>query len=124
MKKRLMVALLLAACRQPTPPTLPVMCPDPVTGCRLDAGVVLRFSTRPTPMQPFELEVEAPDSGAVYAEFGMAGMEMGPNRYRLLQEHDKWRAKVLLPACVQGRRDWVLRLDVGDRIYVVPFTSM
>lgn len=117
-------ALLLVACHQSVPTALTVTCPDPVAGCRLDTGVVLRFSARPIPMQRFELEVEAPGSEAVYAEFGMAGMEMGPNRYRLLRQNDKWRARVLLPACVQGRRDWILRLDVGDRIYAVPFASM
>ncbi|MCX7627975.1 MAG: hypothetical protein N2Z69_06125 [Methylophilaceae bacterium] len=74
-------------------------------------------------MQPFDLEVEAPEDAAVHASFRMSGMDMGPNRYRLLRENDRWRARVLLPACVQGRRDWILRLEVGNKIYEIPFMS-
>ena len=48
---------------------------------------------------------------------------MGENRYRLVFENGVWKAKVLLPVCVQGRRDWLLLLDVDGQQYVVPFVS-
>lgn len=115
------ICLLLAACTK-EPVTERISCPDPVAGCRIDM-MELRFSRQPSVMQTFDLDLLAPESTQPYASFQMQGMDMGPNRYRLLRESGKWHAQVMLPACVQGRRDWILALEIGDKVYEVPFTS-
>lgn len=124
MKYWLIWATLLVACaRTPDQPPLPVTCADPLAGCRIGDGLELRFSHTPSAMQAFDLEIVAPQETPVHASFQMRGMEMGMNRYRLLWEQGKWRAKVMLPACVQGRHDWLLRLEVDGRAYEIPFKA-
>ena len=123
-KLPLIAVLVLVACnKSPDAMLLAVTCRDPLAGCRLDAGIEIRFSQTPTVMQAFDLEVAAPQGADLHASFQMRGMEMGMNRYRLLQENGKWRAKVMLPACVQGRRDWILRLEVSGKTYEMPFVA-
>lgn len=114
--------LLLSACSYETT-VQTVACPDPIAGCRLDEAVSVRFSQTPGVMEKFALDVHAPKNAEPYASFQMQGMDMGPNRYRLLWNGGVWHADVMLPACVQGRRDWVLRLEVGKKIYEMPFVS-
>jgi len=54
----------------------------------------------------------------------LRGMEMGFNRYRLLPDGPgSWQAEVLLPACIQGRKDWLMTLEVDGRRYELPFKS-
>jgi hypothetical protein len=122
--KRFLPALLvLVACaKSPQSPVL-VHCHDPLAGCRLDRGVEVRFSQTPSVMQSFDLEMTASGAVDVHASFQMQGMDMGMNRYHLLKKGGKWSAKVMLPACVQGRRDWVLRLEVGAKTYEMPFAA-
>jgi hypothetical protein len=123
-KLPLIALLVVAACaKSPEPSPQTVACLDPLAGCRLDAGIEIRFSHTPAVMQDFELEVVAPKGADLHASFQMRGMDMGMNRYRLLQENGKWRAKVMLPACVQGRRDWILRLEVSGKTYEMPFVA-
>ena len=117
-----LLMLALAACARP-PAVQTVSCPDPVAGCRLDRGLEVHFSKTPAVMQKFDLDVMAPENAAPYASFQMQGMEMGLNRYRLLWSDGKWHAEVTLPACVQGRHDWILRLEAGGKIYEMPFGS-
>lgn len=119
--KMFLTLLLLAGCAK-TPETIPVSCNNPIGGCRLTENLELRFLQPPSVMQPFDLEVIS--TGAdIHASFQMRGMEMGLNRYRLLREANKWRARVMLPACVQGRHDWLLRLEVDGTTYEIPFTA-
>ncbi len=118
----LFLLLVLAACARPPEPKS-VACADPVAGCRLPENLEVRFSRQPTMMQAFGLEVAAPADAEVHASFQMRGMEMGMNRYRLLRKDGKWYASVMLPACVQGRSDWVLRLEVGNKVYELPFAA-
>jgi len=118
----LALLLLIVACSR-EPQATAVACADPVAGCRLPDGVMLRFSQRPSAMRAFDLEVVAPADAQVRAGFRMRDMEMGMNRYRLLPDAGKWRAHVMLPACVQGRSDWILRLEAGKRVYEVPFAA-
>lgn len=119
-----MVLLAMVACaKAPDAAPVRVACQNPLAGCRIDQGVDIRFSNTPTTMQAFDLEVTAPEASDIHASFQMRGMGMGMNRYRLLRENNKWRARVMLPACVQGRRDWVLRLDVGGKAYEMPFVA-
>ncbi len=83
----------------------------------------MRFLQQPAMLKTFDLEVVAPVGAEPYASFHMRGMEMGMNRYRMLRMGDHWQANVMLPACVQGRRDWMLLLEAGGRIYELPFTA-
>lgn len=107
------------------PSTTTVPCADIVAGCTLpEARLQVRLDRVPVPMQPFHLEVALPEAKAVSARFGMQGMEMGLNRYRLLPDGaGRWSAQVLLPACVVGRRNWELLLEAGDRRYALVFVS-
>ena len=118
----LWLLLVLAACGG-EPAATTVSCADPVAGCRLKDGLELRFSHEPKMMQAFDLEVAAPADAVLHASFQMQGMEMGMNRYRLLRDGGKWHAGVMLPACVQGRSDWVLRLEVDGKSYEIPFVA-
>jgi hypothetical protein len=106
---------------------LPVVCADPVQGCafshRGQPGQI-RFSMPPMPLQPFTLEVRTPGVKRVSAEFQMAGMDMGFNRYDLrAASPGVFRSAITLPVCVSGRRDWKLHLDVDGHAYVLPFSS-
>jgi len=102
-----------------------VACPDIVAGCRLpQAGLTVQFDRHPRPMQEFHVRVELPGTREVHASFSMRDMEMGLNRYRLLPDgQGSWHAAVILPACVQGRQDWLLVLEADGRRYELPFTS-
>jgi hypothetical protein len=103
-----------------------VACPDPVAGCAfVHAGqpARVRFLTPPAALEAFGLVVEAPGARRVSAEFQMVGMDMGFNRYDLRAADGGFAAQVTLPACVSGRRDWVLYLTLDDRRYALPFSA-
>jgi hypothetical protein len=104
-------------------PPQTVACQNPVAGCTVTQEIAVKFSSQPAVMQKFSLDVQAPKTAEPHAGFQMQGMDMGPNRYRLLWDGKQWHAEVMLPACVRGRHDWVLRLEIGDRVYEVPFVS-
>jgi hypothetical protein len=124
-----MVVLLstfLTGCGEP-PSTSVVACADPVLGCRLalnESTVAIRFSEPPQPMRPFVLEVDAPGVSTVTVDFSMRAMDMVPNRYHLIRGTDgRWRAQVVLPVCISGRHDWVLKLEVGNGRVSIPFST-
>lgn len=102
-----------------------VACKDIVAGCALpvsDGSV--RFDRQPDALRPFQVTVVWPDVQEVHASFQMHGMEMGFNRYRLVQqEPGRWQGEVMLPACIQGRKDWLVVLNAGEAQYALPFTS-
>jgi hypothetical protein len=100
-----------------------VICADLVAGCSSADGVFMRFSQIPKPMQAFRLEVAAKGSRQLRASFEMRDMDMGSNRYRLLPKGGKWHAQVMLPACMHGSSDWVMRLEVDGRVYEIPFRT-
>jgi hypothetical protein len=84
----------------------------------------VRFSKTPAPLEAFGLSVSAPGAARISAEFQMVGMDMGFNRYDLRPTADgAWAAKVTLPVCVSGRRDWVLYLDLDGSRYAIPFST-
>lgn len=114
---------LLAACEQAVPPPTP--CADLVRGCRVEqAAVEVRVDGVPSALHPFTLTVSAPGAKQVQAEFVMQGMEMGLNRYRLQrQPNGAWQARVTLPVCVSGRRDWLLVLEVDGERHTLAFTT-
>jgi hypothetical protein len=104
-----------------------VACADPLAGCSFShrgAAASVRFSAQPTTLEAFELNVRAAGANRISAEFQMVGMDMGFNRYDLRPTADgAWAAKVTLPVCVSGRRDWVLYLDLDGSRYAIPFST-
>lgn len=109
-----------------------IPCADPTKGCGLSMGqsdqLRIRFDHTPQTLKPFKLSVEAPQAQALHASFAMRGMEMGLNRYRLLQQAPGlWTAEVTLPVCVQGRSDWTMLLELetpsGKQRYQIAFRS-
>jgi hypothetical protein len=122
------VALLVWGGNPPYPKaTLNLACSDLAKGCttRLsgrEISVGMRGAVRP--LQPFQIWAGAPGAHKVQAHFTMKGMDMGFNLYTLRQERDGlFRAQVTLPACVTGRRDWVMTLDIDHAMVNVPFST-
>jgi hypothetical protein len=82
------------------------------------------FSEMPQPMRPFEVRLDAPQLEDAQIEFSMAGMDMGPSRYRLVRGSDGLlRARATLPVCVAGRSDWVMTLRSGGAASAIPFQA-
>ncbi len=103
-----------------------VPCASPLAGCSFShagAPATVRFSRTPVPLEAFDLAVEAPNAHRVSAEFQMVGMDMGFNRYDLRPKNGTFAARITLPVCVSGRRDWVLYLELDGRRYALPFSS-
>lgn len=117
--------VLAAGCAQKEEAS-PQACADPLRGCSLklkDKTLTVRFSTPPSALRPFSLEVSVPGASRVSARFAMVGMEMGDNTYRLTEAGGgKWRADVVLPVCVAGRSDWLVTLDVDGNKSAMAFT--
>ena len=118
----LLMSLAVDANATDAPPSQ-VNCADPVAGCPIANGITMRFSQIPKPMQTFKLEVTASSGRQLSASFEMRDMDMGSNHYRLLPEGGKWHAKVMLPACMHGSSEWVMRLEVDDKVYEMPFRT-
>jgi len=76
------------------------------------------------PLQPFQVWVKAAGARKVQARFTMEGMDMGFNLYTLRADGDGvFRARVTLPICVSGRRDWVMAVEIDGAVVKVPFSS-
>ena len=104
-----------------------IPCADITKGCG-NQQLQIHFDRTPQVMKPFNLSAKAASASEVHASFAMQGMEMGLNRYRLLQKPDGlWQAEVTLPVCIQGRSDWLVELEVktpqGMQRYQLPFSS-
>ena len=102
-------------------------CADLAQGCatRLRGRLVSVGTSGPVkPLAPFQVWVKAADARKIQAKFTMQGMDMGFNLYTL---HDEgggvFRERVTLPACVSGRRDWVMTLEIDGAVLNVPFRS-
>lgn len=105
---------------------LSVACPDPVVGCHFIHGGIpahVQFSAVPVPLEGFELALRAPGVRHAHAEFQMVGMDMGFNRYDLRPQQAGFQARITLPVCVSGRRDWMLYLELDGTRYAMPFSS-
>lgn len=104
-----------------------VACADPLAGCTFShrgEPAAVRFSTPPAPLEPFEIIVKGGRARRISAEFQMAGMDMGFNRYDLRAAGDgTFAANVTLPVCVSGRRDWTLYLDLDGTRYALSFST-
>jgi len=111
MRALLLPLIVLAACAQQDAP--PLMCAALVQGCMLDQTLSVKTDRTPSSLKPFALTVVAPGAKEVHVELHMQGMEMGLNRYRLVRQlAGDWRATIILPACVSGRRDWSMLIEV------------
>lgn len=114
-----------------------VDCASLDSGCSVQAdGRTLRFGMQANakPLAPFDIWVSATGSGAtsegaqaigkVEARFTMEGMDMGFNLYTLRPDaQGVFRARVTLPICVTGRRDWTMILEVDQTRLLIPFVT-
>ena len=107
--------------------TLTLPCADLVAGCHtrlLGHEVSIGLSGPVKPLQPFQVWVKADGARKVQARFTMEGMDMGFNLYTLRADGDGvFRARVTLPICVSGRRDWVMAVEIDGAVVKVPFSS-
>lgn len=128
-----LIALLVSAelynvFKAPPETEIPVAkCADLIHGCRIvlsKKAVEVKFSALPSALRPFGLTVQVDGVKQVYASFVMVGMEMGLNRYRLVATgNNSWYAKVILPVCAAGRRDWMLTLVLDNNAVRIPFSA-
>lgn len=100
-----------------------VRCSNLQQGCSLPDGSTLRFDRVPHHSEPFQITLAQAGDSAPSAEFSMADMDMGFNRYRFVANGKQWQAKVTLPVCVTGSSDWLMDLSQGGHIYRVRFHS-
>lgn len=113
--------------RPPQPQSQAAHCPDLHAGCRVQTPrrpVELRVQGALKTLSPFTLSVRAPGAQRVTAHFDMEGMDMGFNLYTLRPAPDGvFQARVTLPVCVTGRRDWQMHLEVDDEPISIPFVT-
>lgn len=109
------------------PAAATLVCADLVAGCagRLRGRDIHVGVDAPVkPLRPFQLRVRAPAARQVRASFTMEGMDMGFNLYTLRADADGvFQARVTLPVCVTGRRDWIMTLEIDGETLRVPFSS-
>lgn len=120
------VVVWLNAGRQEAPAQA-VVCTDLSKGCAARiAGREVRFGTDTAikPLKAFEVWVQAPGAQQIEARFTMEGMDMGFNLYTLrTDDQGVHKARITLPVCVSGRRDWVMTLDIDGTDLAVPFVT-
>lgn len=106
-------------------------CTNITQGCGSNFFVA-RFSEAPQVMKPLHLNVHLnhPETiRNVHVDFAMQNMEMGLNRYRLIQSKQlsDWQAEITLPVCIQGRSDWsmLIEFEADDDIqrFQIPFSA-
>ncbi|TCS69458.1 hypothetical protein EDC61_12019 [Sulfuritortus calidifontis] len=121
----LIVALLAAWQMRAPEPARVVSCPDLRAGCSLPLdGATVGVEGELRVLKPFQLWLKAPGARRVQAHFTMAGMDMGFNLYTLRPDADGvFRARIVLPVCVSGRRDWVMSLEIDGRRIELPFVT-
>lgn len=79
-----------------------------------DATLQLEFTAPVVVMSPFIASVDSPaDIPEMYVQFRMNNMDMGVQRYRLLNKgNGLWESEVVLPVCSLARSDWTAILEV------------
>lgn len=111
--------------RPPAGPSTRLTCPDLQRGCETRvAGVPVRVrvSGELKPLVPFHVRVETTGTEKMTARFTMEGMDMGFNLYTLRPDGTgAFMARVTLPVCVTGRRDWIMHLEWESVRLEVPF---
>ncbi len=129
----LAILLVLAAVvylnpgEKPSGPVQRLACQDLSASCtgHLDGRTVtMGVEGALKALQPFGLWVRANGATRVQASFTMEDMDMGFNLYTLRRDQTGvFRARVTLPVCVSGRRDWLMTLDIDGRRIAVPFVT-
>lgn len=113
--------------RQPASPPVAAECADLQKGCSVKVDgtdVQVGVQGELKVLAPFEVWVKAADARQVQASFAMKEMDMGFNLYTLRPDaQGVFRARVTLPVCVSGRRDWIMNLDIDGRTVAVPFVT-
>lgn len=108
-------------------PAVALACPNLQAGCAARLGgreVELGIDGELKVLSPFEIWLKAPGAQTVQASFTMAGMDMGFNLYTLRPDASgRFRARITLPVCVSGRRDWVMTLRIDGQALTVPFVT-
>ena len=95
-------------------------CTARVAGRDISLGIV----GKPIALKPFQLWLKAAGARKVTARFTMQGMNMGINLYILHADSaGVFRASVILPMCVSGRREWTLTVDIDGTRIAVPFVA-
>ncbi len=95
-----------------------VDCPELEKGCSFKLNgkpVKIKSDIALEPGKPFMLNVEG-EIVSARAFWRMVKMDMGPNNYRL--EHidgPHWQARVTLPPCPHGGKEWQLHLELNAR---------
>lgn len=112
----------------PAPVAIDLPCPTPTTGCATrigDRSITVGLGDKRKTLQPFPVWVKAAGADQVQASFTMVDMNMGFNLYTLRPDKDGvFRAQVTLPACVSGRREWVMTVDIDKTTRLaVPFST-
>ena len=105
-------------------------CEDITQGCG-NGMFTVKFAEASQVMKPLHLILHlkrAENARSIHVDFAMKNMEMGLNRYRLIQEKQSgdWQAEVTLPVCIQGRSDWNMLIEIdGDVLqrFQVPFSA-
>ncbi|PHV12307.1 hypothetical protein [Chitinimonas sp. BJB300] len=111
-----------------TSPTTRYQCTDLTKPCAIQIGgqpFLLRAQSAPSMLKPFHLVLRGPTRPAARVRFGMQGMEMGAIAFPLSAQADGSLAtNIVLPYCVQGRRDWWLRLELPEESIEVAFVTL
>jgi hypothetical protein len=91
-------------------------CPNLAQGCSMQVDghpFSVSITGELKPLQAFQVHVTSPNTEKVTAHFSMEGMDMGFNLYTFKKDPSGiWQARVTLPVCVTGRRDWAMHLDM------------
>ncbi|MDH5516699.1 MAG: hypothetical protein OEY36_02625 [Gammaproteobacteria bacterium] len=69
-------------------------------------------------LRPFFISITDPAQKITKAVLNlkMREMDMGQNRYTFSRvSADSWRAKVIIPVCTSGKRNWLIELSVDDQ---------
>jgi hypothetical protein len=102
-------------------------CADLAAGCAARLGdrpIRVGMAGERKPFMPFEVWLRIDAADKVQASFTMEGMDMGFNLYTLRRGADSvWRARVTLPVCVSGQREWLMTLDIDGHRLRVPFVT-
>ncbi|MEQ6291866.1 hypothetical protein ACFPAG_14750 [Vogesella sp. GCM10023246] len=108
--------------QQPATP-LAVSCANLQAGCQLPDGSRLQLDRAPQAATPFGLTLRHGSGPAPAIEFSMRDMDMGFNRYQLLPHGNDWQARITLPVCVTGSRQWRMALKYPDKTWLIDFDS-
>ncbi len=105
-------------------------CEDITQGCG-NGMFTVKFAEAPQVMKPLHLNLHfnrVESARNIHVDFAMQNMEMGLNRYRLIQakQSGDWQAEVTLPVCAQGRSDWNMLIEIDGEVvqrFQLPFSA-